>query len=184
MRIAVTGTHGVGKTTLVEDLTGADTQFEVIAEPFIHFQSDGAFVDGPNTEDFDAELNRSCDLILDWTCERPLSFDRSPHDYIAYLEVLSEAESCEWAPSAKQLARFERALQTLDLLVFVPLLDDDEIAGTIEYPKLRRAIDVRLESILSDDELGLSKMEVPVVEVSGGQQHRVLMVIESMPSET
>ena len=181
MRIAVTGTHGVGKTTLIEDLAEENAQLEVVPEPFVLFQSDAAFVDGPNTDGFEEQLNQSCDLILDRTDERKLVFDRCPIDFLAYLDAISAAEGAEWTPSPKQFARIERALEALDLIVFVPLLDDDEIAGNIEYPKLRQEVDARLKSILKDDELGLFEMSLPVLEVFGQRQQRVAMVIDGLP---
>ena len=181
MRIAVTGTHGVGKTTLVEDISDAAGQFEAIPEPFVVFQSDTAFVNGPNADDFEDQLNQSCDLILESAAERDTVFDRCPVDFLAYLDVMSEAEGHEWTPSPKQLARIERTLEMLDLIVFVPLLDEDEISESIEYPKLRRRVDSRLKSILRDDELGLFESDVSLLEVFGQRQGRVATVLACLP---
>ncbi|KQB95059.1 hypothetical protein AL073_18290 [Loktanella sp. 1ANDIMAR09] len=181
MRIAVTGTHGIGKTTLVEDIVDVASQFEAIPEPFVVFQSDAAFVNGPNTDDFEDQLNQSCDLILEAATERDLVFDRCPIDFLAYLDVVSEAEGHEWTPSPKQLARIERTLETLDLIVFVPLLDEDEIAENIEYPKLRWRVDARLKSMLRDDELGLFESDLPLLEAFGQREKRVSMVLSSLP---
>ncbi len=89
MRIAVTGTHGIGKTTLVEDLAEASARFEAVPEPFILFQSDAAFVDGPSTDDFEEQLTQSCTLILDATTKQDFIFDRCPLDFLAYLDVVS-----------------------------------------------------------------------------------------------
>lgn len=183
MRIAVTGTHGVGKTTLVEDIADAARQFEVIPEPFAVFDSDAAFVNGPNADSFEDQLNQSCDLILDSAAERDAVFDRCPIDFLAYLDVVSEAEGHEWTPSARQLARIERTLETLDLIVFVPLLDQDEIVENIEYPKLRRKVDARLKSILRDDELGLFESDLSLLEVFGQRQKRVAAVLASLPTK-
>lgn len=176
MRIAVTGTHGVGKTTLVEDFADVAGQFEAIPEPIVFFQSDAAFLNGPNMDDFEDQLNQSCDLILESTTERDLVFDRCPIDFLAYLDVLSAAEGSGWAPSPKQLALIERTFETLDLIVFVPLLDNDEIVENIEYPQLRRQVDDRLKSILRDDELGLFESDLPLLEVFGRRQERVAMM--------
>ncbi|MCR9087836.1 MAG: ATP-binding protein [Rhodobacteraceae bacterium] len=182
MRIAVTGTHGIGKTTLVEDIAGSASQFEAIPEPFIVFQNDAAFVNGPNSDDFEDQLNQSCDLILGSTIDRDLVFDRCPIDFLGYLDVLSEAEGHEWMPSPKQLARIERTLETLDLIVFAPLLDDDEIMESIEYPKLRRKVDERLKSILRDDELSFFESRLRLLEVVGPRQDRVAKVLAELPA--
>lgn len=183
MRIAVTGTHGIGKTTLVEDLVEAGTELEAVPEPLQMFQSDAAFVDGPNTDDFEEQLNQSCDLILGSTTERSLVFDRCPIDFLAYLDVVSNAKGFDWTPSARQLARIERTMEALDLVIFVPLLDDDEIAGAIEYPMLRRQVDTRLRSILSDDEFGLFENGPPLLDAFGPREQRVAMVLARLTTE-
>ncbi|ABD56946.1 AAA family ATPase [Jannaschia sp. CCS1] len=184
MRIAVTGTHGVGKTTLVEDIADAANQFDAIPEPFVVFQSDAAFVNGPNTDDFEEQLDQSCDLILGSTDESDLVFDRCPIDFLAYLDVVSGAEGSEWTPSPKQLARIERTLEALDLIVFVPLLDDDEIADSIEYPELRQQVDERLKAILREDELGLVESDCSLLEVVGRRQERVATVLSRLRTES
>lgn len=180
MRIAVTGTHGVGKTTLVEDVADAANQFDAIPKPFIIFQNDAAFVNGPNTDDLEEQLDQSCTLILESAVERDLVFDRCPLDFLAYLDVVSVAEGSEWTPSPKQLARIERALEALSLIVFVPLLDDDEIAESIEYPELRKHVDERLKAMLREDEMGLLEGDLPLLEVFGRRQERVAMVLSGM----
>lgn len=183
MRIAVTGTHGIGKTTLVEDLAEASEQFEAVQEPFVVFQSDAAFIDGPNTDDFEDHLNQSCELILGSSRERDLVFDRCPIDFLAYLDVLSEAENSEWQPSPKLLARVERTMEALDLVVFVPLLDDDEIGGSIEYPNLRQQVDARLKAMLRDHDLGFFENGLPLLEVSGRRNQRLAMVLSGLPTK-
>ncbi|MEM9843156.1 MAG: AAA family ATPase [Pseudomonadota bacterium] len=183
MRIAVTGTHGVGKTTLVEDIADAANQFDAIPEPFVVFLGDAAFVNGPNTDDLEEQLDQSCNLILDSAVERDLVFDRCPLDFLAYLDVVSVAEGSEWTPSPKQLARIERALEALDLIVFVPLLDDDEIADSIEYPELRQQVDERLKAMLRDDGVGLFEGDLPLLEVFGRRQERVAMVLPGLGVE-
>lgn len=183
VRIAVTGTHGIGKTTLVEDLVEAGAELEAVPEPFLVFQSDAAFVDGPDTDDFEEQLNQSCDLILESTTGRSLVFDRCPIDFLAYLDVVGKANGFEWTPSARQLARIERTMKALDLVIFVPLLDDDEIAGAIEYPKLRRQVNARLKCIFYDDEFGLFENGPPLLEAFGPREKRVAKVLAGLTTE-
>lgn len=184
MRIAVTGTHGIGKTTLVEDLANTTKQFDVVPEPLFVFENDAAFVDGPNLDDLEEQLNQSCDLILDSSIDRSVIFDRCPIDFLAYLDTMSEAEGVEWSPSAKQLARIERAMQTFDLVILIPLLDDDEIAGQIEFPRLRYKVDVRLKSILRDDDLGFLESGLPLLEVFGSREQRVAKARAGLAAHT
>lgn len=173
MRIAVTGTHGSGKTTLVEDFIAAARGYEAVPEPYwLLVQQGVVFADGPNVADLEEQLKQSCALILA-TSDTDVVFDRCPLDFIAYLEVLSAAEGFEWSPDGKLLQRIGSALATLDLVAFVPLLRPDEIAVTIEYPKLRARVDARLKAILRDDELGLLTDGPRIVEVNGTRDRRV-----------
>ncbi|MEM8696019.1 MAG: AAA family ATPase [Pseudomonadota bacterium] len=180
MHIAVTGTHGVGKTTLVEDLAESGRSFDLVPEPFLIFQDDDAFVDGPNTQDLEVQLNQSCDLILDLSNEKSLVFDRCPLDFIAYLDVVSDAEGFDWTPSDEQLNRIEQAMEALDLVVFVPLLSDDEIESPNEYPQLRRRVDTRLKTILDDDDLGFFENDLRLLEICGPRDRRVANVLAEL----
>lgn len=65
MRFAVTGTHGVGKTTLVEDFVAARRDALLVPEPYWLMAEEGVpFADGPTTADLEIQLERSCTLIL------------------------------------------------------------------------------------------------------------------------
>jgi hypothetical protein len=176
MRIAVTGTHGSGKTTLVEDFVAANPHYEHMPEPYwLLVQQGVVFADGPSVADLEEQLKQSCALILG-SSEPDVIFDRCPLDFIAYLEVVSATEGFEWVPDGKLLPRIERALATLDLVVFVPLTHPDEIKVPIEYPKLRTRVDARLKTMLREDDLGLLEQGLRVVEVNGSREERVASV--------
>ena len=173
MRIAVTGTHGSGKSTLIEDFVAADPRYEHMPEPYwLLVQQGTVFADGPTVADLEEQLRQSCALILAST-EPDVIFDRCPLDFIAYLEVVSAAEGFEWVPDGKLLPRIEKALASLDLVVFVPLTQPDEIKVAIEYPKLRTRVDARLKTMLREDDLGLLAEGPRVVEVNGTREQRV-----------
>lgn len=184
MRIAVTGTHGTGKTTLVEDFVSAHRIYEAVAEPYWQLAQRGVpLSDEPNIADLEEQLALSCNLILDEITAANVVYDRCPLDFLAYLEVISDAEGYEWLPQGRLLSRIGKALARLDLVVFVPLLHDDEIAEPIDCPKLRRDVDRTLKKILRDDDLGLFQDGPPILEVSGSRTHR-LAKVEHAPQST
>lgn len=180
MRLAVIGPHGVGKTTLVDDLTAVLPGYGAVAEPYWHLAQNGMpFAGGPNTADLEEQLRQSCTLILAETGSDTI-FDRCPLDLIAYLEVVSQDEGFEWEPDGKLLRRIEQALATLALLIFVPLRVPDDIAVTIEYPRLRARVDRRLKAMLRDDDLGLLAGGPRVVEVFGSRDERIASVVPAL----
>jgi len=173
MRIAVTGPHGSGKSTLVADFCAAYPGYEAVAEPYWLLAQQGVvFADGPTVADLEEQLKQSCALILA-TDEADVVFDRCPLDFLAYLEVVGAAEGFEWEPDGRLLGRIEKALARLDLVAFVPLRRPDEIAVTIEYPRLRTRVDARLKTMLREDDLGLLADGPRVVEVTGTPAERV-----------
>lgn len=174
MRIAVTGTHGSGKTTLIDDFLRSHGDHEGVPEPYWLLAQDSVpFADGPTTADLEEQLGRSCTLIIEQMTGPAMIFDRSPLDFLAYLDVVSASEGFEWLPQGRLLNRISRALGTLDLLVFVPLMRPDDITVPIEYPGLRSRVDRRLKTMLRQDDLGFLADGPPVLEVSGPRERRV-----------
>ena len=136
MRIAVPGTHGRGKTTLIDDFADAHRDYERELEPYWALAQQGVvFADGVSLPDLEAQLEASVGMILARASDPKVIFDRCPIDFIAYLEAVAEGEGIEWTPTGKLLGKIERALAAVDLLVFLPLSHPDEIATTIEFPR-------------------------------------------------
>lgn len=178
MRIAVTGTHGCGKTTLIDDFISVHGEYEGVPEPYWLLAQNGMpFADGPTTADLEEQLGQSCTLILEQVMGKDVIFDRCPFDFLAYLDVVSESEGFEWLPQGRLLGRIAKALATLDLVVFVPLRRPDEIAVPIEYPQLRTKVDRRLRTMLRQDDLGLLDEGRPrIVEISGSRMQRLACI--------
>jgi hypothetical protein len=152
MRIAVTGTHGSGKTTLIDDFMAAFPAYERVQEPYWELAQQGTpFADGVTTADLEEQLGQSCGLILASAATENVIFDRCPLDFVAYLGVVSRQEGFEWEPDGKLLLRIEKALLAVDLLVFLPLTWPDEIAVPIELPKLRARVDEQLKRMIRDN---------------------------------
>ncbi len=158
MRIAVTGTHGVGKTTLIEDFCAACKQFELVPEPWQLLSESGmAFADGSTSADLEEQLSQSCALLLETAGGTSLVFDRCPLDFLAYLDAVSGDEGRERTPHGRPIAQIDDALRTLDLIIFVPLTQPDDIRVPMEYPRLRCLVDTRLRPCCATTNWGFSR---------------------------
>ncbi|MEP3275617.1 MAG: AAA family ATPase [Stappiaceae bacterium] len=185
MRIAVTGTHGSGKTTLVDDFADAFRHFEPIPEPYWDLAEQGMLLPGePTVDSFLTQLHHSLSVISasGAEAETDVIFDRCPLDFIAYLEVISEQNGTDWFPSGSLLTRIEAALAALDLIVFLPLSEPDQITADIEYQELRGQVDERLKSILREDELGLLENGPRIIELTGSPQVRIDALVKTVPA--
>ena len=163
VRIALSGGHATGKSTLMRELAPRLPGTLVIEEPYYLLADEGhAFSDPPTTEDFELLFERSVSLIRKTPASSVL-FDRSPADYLAYLTALRPD-----AAQHERVAAAAAALATLDLVVFVPIERPDRIQTT-EAPRLRQRVDRVLREMLVDRSWGI---DVPVVEVKGAPNAR------------
>ena len=171
MRIAVSGAHFTGKTTLVEGLSKALPKHSVVEEPYRLLEEEGyEFAEMPSIEDFELQLERSIGCLEEGGAN--VIFDRCPADFLGYLLTHDDAESFDLE---KWLSRVQAAVETLDLIVFVPVEERDRIPlPSSEDAGLRMQVDERLEEILLDDEFDF---DVDVLEVRGAPHERVQQVL-------
>ena len=123
MRIAISGTHFSGKSTLVEALSEVLPHYTTVEEPYYLLAEEGyEFAELPSLEDFEHTLERSIEN-LDESVQNVI-FDRCPADILGYLLTHADAEAFdleEWLP------RVKIALRKLDLIVFLPIEKPDRI---------------------------------------------------------
>lgn len=173
MRIAVSGSHRTGKTTLIEALVTALPEYESLEEPYLSMAAEGhGFSHPPSRDDFEAQLDRSID-DLDAGGENVL-FDRCPVDLLAYLEVTGgDGER----GLGRRLALVRDAMESLDLVAFVPVEAPDRIAFSPDADEegTRLVVDERLRELLLDDGWDLG---VEVVEVRGDPAARARILLE------
>ncbi len=172
MRIAVSGTHRAGKSTLVEDLAEQLHGYRVVDEPYHLLEEEGfEFSDPPALEDWVEQLRRSLEELEDDGSPN-LLLDRCPVDLLAYALAHEDRDALdfdEWLP------RVRASVRTLDLVVFVPLEHPDRIpVGPGEDPELRVAVDRKLAEVLLEDSLDL---DLEVVSVEGTRKERVAQVL-------
>jgi predicted ATPase len=171
MRIAVSGAHRTGKTTLVEELLRALPTYEVIDEPYYLLAEEGhEFAEMPCLEDFELQLERSIESMAEDEDDR--IFDRCPADILAYLITHRDSEGFDverWLP------RVRSAMERLDLIVFVPVEDPDRVtASEPDDAELRQRVDEKLREIVLEDRWELG---VEVLEVTGTPRERVRQVL-------
>lgn len=171
MRIAIAGSHRVGKSALVDELAAALPGYATVDEPYQTMTEDGhEFADPPSREDFEAQLAHALATLAE--AGPRVLFDRSPVDLLAYLTEHDEADDGDgdaWLP------RVQAAVEALDLIVFVPIEAPDRIADAEdEHPAWRRRVDARLRALLVEGELGA---DVEVLEVHGSLARRAQAVL-------
>jgi hypothetical protein len=171
VRIAFSGSHRVGKSTLIERVADALPRYTIVDEPYHLLEEDGhEFSETPSLEDFEAQLERSLDAVEEG--EQNALFDRCPADIFAYL--LAHEDAAAFEPE-DWLERTREAMQTLDLIVFVPIEERDRIAlPSYEDGEYRLAVHEKLHGLLVDDELGFG---ADVLTVHGDVRARVDQVM-------
>lgn len=150
----------MGKSALVDALGASLPGYETIDEPYHSMEEEGhEFAHPPSLEDFEAQLERSLDELS--ADAEDVCFDRCPLDFVAYALEHEDGDSFdldEWLP------RVREAMQTLDLVVFVPIEEPDRVVVTRrEDPDgSRKRVDQKLRGLLMEDslELGVEGLEV------------------------
>ncbi len=174
MRIAISGAHFSGKSTLVEALLKERPDYTSFEEPYYLLNEEGyEFSDPPTLEDFEAQL--SCSIKAIESSEKNTLFDRSPLDFLAYALTIQdgvEVDIEDW------IQRMKKSIEKINLIVFVP------IENRIPLPKSedlewRSNVNEQLYEILMNDSLGILE-NVEVLEVMGSIEKRTALVCEKI----
>lgn len=179
MRIAVSGTHCSGKSTLVEDFLAAHPDYVHEPEPYEWLDGE-PFAAEPDAGDFYRQLELSVERLCGYAPGARVIAERSPVDFLAYLLALADLRrggrpSALIEPAAELAAR---GMAHLDLLVVLPLHEADGIiAPESEDSELREAMNDRLVELVTTDEfelLGSGRLQV--IDVYGTPTRRLSMV--------
>lgn len=173
MRIGISGTHFSGKSTLVRALLKALPSYVGIDEPYFILEQEGyLFSDPPMVEDYEKQCKQSVQLILE--SGKKTIFDRCPLDFLAYaLAVGKDRVDLDFWKE-----EIEKGIHFLDLILFLPIEDNDRIpVPSSEDKRLRRRVDENLHELLVEDSLGVLG-KTPAVEITGTLEKRVARVID------
>lgn len=173
MRIAVSGTHRVGKTTLAHEIVDALPGHDFVDEPYHDLAAGGhVFAHPPGVADFEYQLEHALETFGDDTDD--VVFDRCPADLLAYLFVATGYDH-EVVPQWGD--RVCEAVRSLDALVFVPIEVPEVIEFTTEEDSTlsRDPVHDLLRSWVVEGGLDLG---VPTLEVQGPVTHRVRVALD------
>ena len=172
MRSAVSGTHAVGKSTLVEALGERLPDHLVVPEPYEILEDRGyAFGHPPSVEDFVAQLRQALAVLRHPAPN--LILDRSPLDFLGYIDASSGAERFDVEPWRGPIGA---AMASLDLVVSLRVDPGHEPEALVEDAAFRLAVDARLRDIVDGDGLDLCD-GVDVLVLGGPWERRVEAVL-------
>jgi hypothetical protein len=169
MRIAVSGTHCTGKSTLIEEFLQAHPDFEHEPEPYTVLVEEFGeeFSAEPCVEDFYRQLEFNIDRLRDRARGARVIYERCPIDFLAYINALDSQAA------QASLDLVSDAIQHLDLILYLPLDHTFDVPHD-EFPKLRESVDRRLNAIFNEDEFGIiSSCNVVVIEATGSIKQRL-----------
>jgi AAA domain len=160
VRVGVSGTHGTGKTTLVDALCTRLPGHVAADEPYFLLEEEGhEFEFPPSLDDFRALYRRSVHIL--GVPASKIVFDRTPLDYLAYLAAHGADLDREADPSV-----LRPALASLDLLIATPITPETEqFLPRAEMPRLREKTNDALLELLYSDPLE-AWTNVPVIELT------------------
>ena len=173
MRIAISGSHATGKSTVLLELKRRLAHVTLVEEPYYQLLAAGhAFSDPPTIEDFETLFEAS---VATFAASRPgpVAFDRSPADYLAYIAARRPGTAL-----VEEIAATAAAMATLDLVAYVPVERPDRI-DVADAPRLRRHVDALLRDMLINQAWGFA---VPVVEVRGTPFQRATQLADHIES--
>jgi len=179
VRIAVSGTHCTGKSTLIEEFLQAHPDFVHEPEPYtVLVEEFGEEFSGePCVEDFYRQLQFNIDRLEQRPSEARVIYERCPIDFLAYIDVLDSQAA------QASTALVSNAIQNLNMTVYLPLDPTIDVPDD-EFPRLRESVDRRLSAIFREDEFGIiSSCGVLVVEATGTTKQRLRILEEALTSD-
>lgn len=188
MRVAISGTHCSGKSTLIDSFLLAHPEFAHEPEPYEALQEEygETFAADPCAEDFYRQLEFNVDRLRQHPPGDRVIYERSPADFVAYMFALADLGRSRIASHVlkNSLAMAQEAISMLDVVVFLPGDDLKSGVADSEDPELRSAVDARLEGILLDDTLGWFASDRPfVLKASGTTALRLRALEDAVQSD-
>lgn len=179
MRIAISGTHFIGKTTLVEDFIKKHPHYRLEIEPYYKLQGEEAIELSlePSLESLTMQLDTSINQLNEYANEKNVIFDRCPIDFLAYAKCTLDQNSLDLYDDeiSERFPTIKKALNSLDIIVFLPISNKNLIEYTEENSAYRKAADKCFKQIYRDEIYDIfPRYNHPrVIELSGDRMTRL-----------
>jgi len=186
VRIAISGAHSQGKSTLVWDWVKRHPHYTREEEPFRALRSEGYEIQ------FRQECNRLHNGIQMYynasrvnayqSSDACVIFDRAPVDYIAYSQYTADYSTTDINDAFVEamVPRVRNTLQNLDLIVFIPISDqwpvnmEDDGIRPIDLP-YRSDVDAIFKQIYRDKRFNVmpTRNAPQLIELWGSREQRL-----------
>ncbi|MCP9783086.1 AAA family ATPase [Cyanobium sp. WKJ7-Wakatipu] len=194
MRIAISGSHSLGKSTVVNDWVALNGEYIREEEPYRVLSLRGPyeilFRDASTRLHNGIQLYYSISRLNRYsTPAQHVIFDRAPVDYIAYSQYTANQRSTDidddFVLSMVSAAR--ESLDRLDILAFVPQSDDwpvameDDGIRPVDH-SYRDEVDAIFKEIYRDDRFDILPKKSPplLIELVGSPEHRLLQLAQAV----
>jgi predicted ATPase len=188
MRLAISGTHSMGKTTLLGDCARAFPDFECETEAYRSLRS--------FNPDLHIGLGREADKHAMWILQGNLMgkllrhrkgdkvfFDRGPADMLAYSLYAWEERKTDLDAGFLQSLRDIACIYSrefLDAILFIPMrpdyaidFEDDGVRPTDDG--YRERVDSHFKRLYKELDL-----QIPVLEIQGSRQERITAIAQHL----
>lgn len=182
MRIAVSGTHFIGKSTLIEDFIKRHPDYQLEIEPYYKLQHEKSMELSiePSLESLLEQLDYSIHQLNECAKKKNVMFDRCPIDFVAYAMATLDQNDIDMNDSevSERFSDIKAALNNLDLILFFPISKENFIEYTEDNPVYRKLVDKCFKKIFRDDIYDIfPRYNHPkIVEIAGDRLVRIKTV--------
>jgi hypothetical protein len=180
MRIAISGTHFIGKSTFIDDFIRVYPDYIHETEPYYQLQDKHniEFSEDPTLECLLDQLDYSLLRLNELSNQPDVIFDRCPIDFLAYAmyAVKQIGITIQDSIISERFSDIQETLENLDLIVFLPIIQERETDFiTSEDGAYRKAIDKCFKKIYRDEiyDIFPSYDQPKIIEMWGNRKERI-----------
>jgi hypothetical protein len=194
MRIAISGSHSLGKSTVVNDWVALNGDYMREEEPYRVLSLRGPyeilFRDASTRLHNGIQLYYSISRLNRYSMPaQQVIFDRAPVDYIAYSQYTANQRSTDIDDDfvMSMVSAVRESLDHLDILAFVPQSDDwpvameDDGIRPVDH-SYRDEVDAIFKQIYRDGRFDILPKTSPplLIELVGSPEHRLLQLAQAV----